>query len=194
MRGGGGALALLQLFGFNNTKGQYKGIAVCGSCSVVGLSWWASFCCVCLWWFPALGPACSCIPIHRDSLQHTQRGSSFWLPMHASPSRLFVAEGSSLPQTARPLRVDMYVRVCVIVFGIWTVSDAVCFVCSVPARRRCCVWASSRAPGGCPGASVSVVCALRGSLSGPRWVPCRCVCGWCLGGTGCGVMCLWCLG
>ena len=27
------------------------------------------------------------------------------------------------------------------------------------------------------------------SLSRPRWVPCPCVCAWCLGGTGCGVMC-----
>ena len=49
-------------------------------------------------------------------------------------------------------------------------------------------WASSRAPGGCPSASVSVVCALRESLSRPRWVPCPCVCVWCLGGTGYGVM------
>ena len=30
------------------------GIAVCGSCSVVGLRWWAGVCCVRLWWFPAL--------------------------------------------------------------------------------------------------------------------------------------------
>ena len=27
------------------------------------------------------------------------------------------------------------------------------------------------------------------SLSRPRWVPCPCVCAWCLSGTGCGVMC-----
>ena len=32
------------------------GIAVYGSCSVVRLFWWASICCVFLWWFPALVP------------------------------------------------------------------------------------------------------------------------------------------
>ena len=42
--------------------------SVCGSCSVVGLSWWAGVCCVCLLWFPALAPACLCIPNHRVSL------------------------------------------------------------------------------------------------------------------------------
>ena len=42
--------------------------------------------------------------------------------------------------------------------------------------------------GGCPGASVSVVCARRGSLSHPRCVPYLSVCVWCLGGTGCGVL------
>ena len=42
--------------------------------------------------------------------------------------------------------------------------------------------------------SISVVCALRGSLPRPRWVPCCHVYGWCLGGTGCGVMCVWCPG
>ena len=83
---------------------------------------------------------------------------------------------------------DTYVRVCVIGFGVWTVSVSVRFVCYGPERRCCRVWASSRPPGGCPGSSVSVVCALRGSLSGRRWVPCPCVCVWCLGGTGCGVM------
>ena len=47
----------------------------------------------------------------------------------ATPRAPFVlAEGSSLLQTARPVRVDMYVRVCVIVFGVWTVSDSVLFV------------------------------------------------------------------
>ena len=65
-------------------------------------------------------------------------------------------------------------------------ARAVWLVCYSPARRRCCFWASSRASGSCPGASVSVVCALRGSLSRPRWEPCPCV--WCLGGTGGGVM------
>ena len=113
----------------------------------------------------------------------------------ATPRAPFVlAEGSSLLQTARPVRVDMYVRVCVIVFGVWTVSDSVCFVCYVPARWRCRVWASSRALGGCPGTSVSVVCALLGSLSRPWLVPCPCVCAWCLSGTACGVMCMWCVG
>ena len=41
------------------------GIAVCGSCSVVGLRWLAGVCCVCLWWVPPLVPACLCIPTHR---------------------------------------------------------------------------------------------------------------------------------
>ena len=86
------------------------------------------------------------------------------------------AGGSSLPRTARPVQVDIYVRVCVIGFGVWTVSDSVRFACYGPARRRCRVWASSRVPGGCAGASVSVVCALRGSLSRQRWVPCPFLC------------------
>ena len=81
----------------------------------------------------------------------------------------------SLPRKTRPVQVDMYVRVCVIGFGVSTVSDSVRFVCYGPARRRCHVWASLQALGGCLGASVSVVYALRGSLSRPRWVPRPCV-------------------
>ena len=54
-----------------------------------------------------------------------------------------------------------YVRVCV-----WSGSGSGLSqspsVLSVTAQRA---GASSRAPGGCPGAAVSVVCALRGSLS-----------------------------
>ena len=88
-----------------------------------------------------------------------------------------------------PFRLRHKMGKCVIVFGVSTAPDSVCFVCSVPSRRRCGVWASSRAPGGCPGASVSVVGVLHGSLSRPRWVLCRCVYGWCLGGTGFGVSC-----
>ena len=42
------------------------------------------------------------------------------------------------------------VCVCVVGFGVWTVPDSVRFVCYSPARRRWCVGASSRAPGGCP--------------------------------------------
>ena len=95
---------------------------------------------------------------------------------------LFTAQHNMPLFTATPFRLR---RNCI---HLQYTSDSVRFVFPVPARRRCCVWASSRAPGGCPGASVSVVCALRGSLSGPRWVPCRCVCGWCLGGTGCGAV------
>ena len=53
------------------------------------------------------------------------------------------------------------------------VLESVRFVCYCPARWR--VGASSGAPGGCPGASVSVVCALRGSLSCPWWVLRPCV-------------------
>ena len=79
-------------------------------------------------------------------------------------------------------------RVRVVGFGVWTVSVSVRFVCYDPARRRCRVWASSHSPGSCPRASVSVVCALRGSLSCPRLLPCPSACVWCLGGTGCGVM------
>ena len=48
-----------------------RGFSVSGSCSVDGLHWWAGVCCVCLWWFPAIVPACLCIPNHRVSLQHT---------------------------------------------------------------------------------------------------------------------------
>ena len=40
--------------------------------------------------------------------------------------------------------------------------------------------------GGCPGASISVVCAQGGFPLRPQWVPCCFI--WCLGGTGCGVM------
>ena len=68
------------------------------------------------------------------------------------------------------------------------------FVCYAPAHWRCSVWTRFRAPGGCPGASISVVCALGGFLLRPRWVPCWIVCAWCLHGTGCGVMHVWCLG
>ena len=46
------------------------GIAVCGSCSVVGLRWWADVCCVCLRRFSALVPDCLRIPKHHFSLQH----------------------------------------------------------------------------------------------------------------------------
>ena len=54
------------------------------------------------------------------------------------------AGGSSLLRTARPVQVNMsvYVCVCVIGFGVWTVSVSVCLVCYGPARRRCRVWAS----------------------------------------------------
>ena len=46
------------------------GIAVCGSCSVVGLPGGLVFVvCVCLWWFPALFSACLCIPNHHVSLE-----------------------------------------------------------------------------------------------------------------------------
>ena len=48
-----------------------RGITFYGSCSVVGLRWWAGVYCVCLWCFPSLVPACSCIPNHRVSLYHT---------------------------------------------------------------------------------------------------------------------------
>ena len=64
------------------------------------------------------------------------------------------------------------------------ISDAVRFVCFDTARRRCGVWVSFRAPWGYPGALISVVRTLRGSLSRPRWVPCPRVCAWCLGGPG----------
>ena len=42
-----------------------RGFAVRGSCSIVGLHWWAGVCCVYLWWLPALGIACCYIPHHR---------------------------------------------------------------------------------------------------------------------------------
>ena len=90
---------------------------------------------------------------------------------------------------------DIYGRLCDYFLGLEHLRfRSFCFLCSVPVRQCCCVWASLRVPGGFPGASVSVVCALRGSLSRPRWVPCRRVCGWCLVGTGCGVRCLHLLG
>ena len=57
-----------------------------------------------------------------------------------------------MPRTARPVQVDMYVRVCVIGFGVWTVSDSIRFVCNCPTRRRCHVSASSWAPGVSPAA------------------------------------------
>ena len=103
------------------------------------------------------------------------------------------AGGSSLLRTARPVPVDTHVCVCmcVIKFGAWTVSVSVCLVCYGLVCRRCRVWASSRAPGGCPGVSVSVVCALRGSLSRSRWEPGPCVCVWCLGGRDVLVGCLY---
>ena len=86
---------------------------------------------------------------------------------------------------------DIYGRLCDCFLGLEHLRfRSFCFLCSVPVRQCCCVWASLRVPGGFPGASVSVVCALRGSLSRPRWVPCCCICGWCLGSTGCGVMCV----
>ena len=44
------------------------GFAGCGSCNAVGLRWWAGVCCVCLWSFPDLVPACFCIPNHRVAL------------------------------------------------------------------------------------------------------------------------------
>ena len=40
----------------------------------------------------------------------------------------------------------------------------------------------------CVGRLVFVVCAPRGSLSRPWWVPRPCISVWCLDGTGCGVM------
>ena len=44
-----------------------------------------------------------------------------------------------------------------------------------------------RAPGSCPGASSSAVCALGWYLLRPRWVPCWLICAWRAGGTRCGV-------
>ena len=54
------------------------GIAVCGSCSVVGLRWWAGVCCVCLWWFPALVSACLCIPNHCVFVTHSIQFVETW--------------------------------------------------------------------------------------------------------------------
>ena len=99
------------------------GAACWGSCSVFGLHWWA-------------GVSYACVPSVVSC-------SSLWLPVHASPSPLFVtrclrtmcsptprapcvpAEGSSLPQTVRPGRVDTNVCVC---SGNWSISDPVRFV------------------------------------------------------------------
>ena len=113
----------------------------------------------------------------------------------STPRALCVpAKGSSLPQMAKPGRVDMYVHVCVLGLCPEFVASQIPFIVfclfrpSAPALQ--CLGLIMSA-GGYPGASVSVVCALRGSLSRPRMVPCCCVCGWCLGGTGCGVMRLW---
>ena len=91
---------------------------------------------------------------------------------------------------ARPVRVDMYVRVCACVLGLDRLRfHTFClFHPSTPALR--CLGFITR---GCPGASVSVVCALCGSLSRPRRVQCWRVCDWCLGGTGCGVICVVCV-
>ena len=100
---------------------------------------------------------------------------------HTPPAPRVPAQGSSPPRTARPVQVDVYVCVCV-----WLGSGSVpsqvpsVFICYGPARRRWRVGASSRALRGCPGASASVVCALRGSLSCTWWVPRPCVSVWCL--------------
>ena len=51
--------------GYMHVQRPDWGIAVCGSCSVGGL---AFIVLVCLWWFPALVPACLFIPNHCVSL------------------------------------------------------------------------------------------------------------------------------
>ena len=64
-------------------------------------------------------------------------------------------------------------------FWVWNISDSDRFVCSVPACRRCGVWAGLRAPGVCPGSSVSVVvCALRGPVAPAVGVALPCLLPW----------------
>ena len=47
----------------------WLGIAVCGSCRLLAcIGGLATIVRVCLWWFPALLPACLCIRNHRVSL------------------------------------------------------------------------------------------------------------------------------
>ena len=65
---------------------------------------------------------------------------------------------------------------CVIVFGLWTVSDSIRTL-FVPSQHPGAAGFITGAGWDCPGASVSAICALRKSLSHALWVPCCFVCG-----------------
>ena len=55
----------------------------------------------------------------------------------------------------------------------FNLSESIYFlVCYVLALRQCCVWTCCSAPGDCPGASISVWCALGEFMLCPRWVSC----------------------
>ena len=69
------------------------GIAVCGSCSVVGLTFIVR---VCPWWFPALGPVCLCISNHCISWQPNRLTEpQFW---RHSPSQCALCLAQHAPQ------------------------------------------------------------------------------------------------
>ena len=44
---------------------------------------------VCIWWFPALVPACLCIPHHRVSLQHLRRQTVCSLSSESFPAGVY---------------------------------------------------------------------------------------------------------
>ena len=145
--------------------------------------------------------------------------SGFGLPMHAQLLRLFVTQKAHSKAESRPTSADQQHKndwpsptpgpVCAACRGILPAADGqACsggYLCVyVRLASRCgpsqfpsvlLEQPSAPAPprlGFRTGASVSVVCALYGSISRPQWELCPCV--WCLGGTEGGVMCMWCAG
>ena len=93
--------------------------------------------------------------------RHLTGGTDLCLAFPHPPGLCTPARGPSLPRTARPVQVDMYVRVCVIGFGVWTVSVSVCFACYGPAHAGAAISGLHRGHRGPAPANFSCKCTAR---------------------------------